>query len=154
MIIMVKMYDNIIPNSEHNLEIDGMPFYIDEWDVTEYTPRRELNETQIALGVPFVSRGKFIPREGTFYTTINIEPEHPDAYYKIFEILNNKICEVYCPLLGGIFTANVTIKPQKDTPSTLKLQIQIKEILTTGKSNIPGEESIENLDTVIIKNGG
>ena len=32
---MVNMYKNlIIPNSEHNLEIDGMPFYIDDWDIT------------------------------------------------------------------------------------------------------------------------
>ena len=56
-------------------------------------------------------------------------------------------------MLGGIFTAGVTILPQKDTPSTLKLQITIKEIIT-GKSSIPGEESTENLDTVIVKNGG
>ena len=42
------MYDNIIPNSEHNLEIDNMPFYIDDWDLNEATPRREINETQIA----------------------------------------------------------------------------------------------------------
>lgn len=150
---MADMYKNIIPDSEHNLEIDGMPFYIDDWDISEYTQRRELNETQIALGVPFVSRGKFIPREGTFYTTIDIEPEHPDAHYKIFAVLNSKPCEVFCPLLGGIFTAGVTIKPQKDTPRTLKLQITIKEIVT-GSSSIPGEESIENLDTVIVKNGG
>ena len=148
------MYKNIIPNSEHNLEIDGMPFYIDDWDLNEATPARELNETQIALGVPFVSRGKFISREGTFYTTINIEANHPDEYYKIFTKLNNKICEVYCPLLGGIFNASVKIKWQKDTPTTLKLQILIKEVIVNGKSNIPGEESIENLDTVIVKNGG
>ena len=31
------MYKNIIPGSEHNLEIDGMPFYIDEWDIANYT---------------------------------------------------------------------------------------------------------------------
>lgn len=152
---MVNMYKNlIIPNSEHNLEIDGMPFYIDDWDITEATQRRELNETQIALGVPFVSRGKFIPREGTFYATVSIEPNHPDVYYKIFTQLNNKLCEVFCPLLGGIFTATVKIQPQKDTPSTLKLQIYIKEVITNGKSNIPGEESLENLDTLIVKNGG
>ena len=151
---MVNMYDNIIPNSEHNLEIDKMPFYIDDWDLNEATPRREINETQIALGVPFNSRGKFIPREGTFYSTIHIEANHPDAYYKIFNKLNNKICEVYCPLLGGIFNATVQIKPQKDTPTTLRVQIWIKEVVTNGKSNIPGEESLENLDTVIVKNGG
>lgn len=150
---MADMYKNIIPNSEHNLEIDGMPFYIDDWDLDEATPRRELNETQIALGVPFVSRGKYIPREGTFYTTIDIEPNHPDMYYKIFAMLNSKPCEVFCPLLGGIFTASVLIKWQKDTPATLKLQIHIKEV-TTGKSNIPGEESVSNLDTSIVKNGG
>ena len=149
-----NMYKHIIPNSEHNLEIEGMPFYIDEWDLNEATPRREINETQISLGVPFVSRGKFIPREGTFYSTINIEPNNPDAYYKIFTKLNNKICEVYCPLLGGIFKATVQIKPQKDTPTTLKVQIWIKEVITNGKSNIPGEESLENLDTTIVKNVG
>ena len=151
---MTEMHDNIIPDSDHNLEIDSMPFYFDDWDIAQYTPQRELNETQIALGVPFVSRGKFIPREGTFYTTIHIEPEHPDLYYKIFERLNNKPCEIYCPLLGGIFTASVKILPQKDTPTTLKLQIYIKEIITNGKSNIPGEESVENLDTTIVKNAG
>lgn len=150
---MADMYKNIIPGSEHNLEIDAMPFYIDDWDIANYTQKRELNETQIALGVPFVTRGKLIPREGTFYTTIDIEPGHPDVYFKIFNQLNNKPCEVYCPLLGGIFTAGVTILPQKDTPSTLKLQITIKEIIT-GKSSIPGEQSTENLDTVIVKNGG
>ena len=151
---MTNMNDHIIPNSEHNLEIDGYPFYLDDWDIGEATPRRELNEMPIALGVPFVTRGKFIPREGTFYTTITIEPNHPDAYYKIFTILNNKICEIYCPLLGGIFNGSVRIRWQKDTPATLKLEITIKEIITNGKSNIPGEESLENLDTVIVKNGG
>ena len=151
---MADMYDNIIPNTEHNLEIDKMPFYIDDWDLNNATPRRERNETQISLGVPFVSRGKFIPREGTFYTTITIEKNHPDMYYKIFTKLNNKICEVYSPLLGGIFNAMVEIKWQKDTPTTLKLQIWIKEVITNGKSNIPGEESIENLDTTIVKNVG
>lgn len=151
---MADMYDNIIPNTEHNLEIDKMPFYIDDWDLNNATPRRERNETQISLGVPFVSRGKFISREGTFYTTITIEKNHPDMYYKIFTKLNNKICEVYCPLLGGIFNAMVEIKWQKDTPTTLKLQIWIKEVITNGKSNIPGEESIENLDTTIVKNVG
>lgn len=151
---MTNMNDHIIPNSEHNLEVDNFPFYVDDWDITQATPERELNETQIALGVPFVSRGKFLPREGTFYTTITIEPNHPDMYYKTFLKLNNKICEVYCPLLGGILDAKVTIKWQKDTPSTLKLQIYIKEVITNGKSNIPGEESLENLDTTIVKNGG
>ena len=133
---MVDMYKNIIPNSEHNLEIEGMPFYIDDWDLNEATPRRELNETQIGLGVPFVSRGKFVPREGTFYSTISIEQNHPDVYFKIFTRLNNKICEVFCPLLGGIFDASVMIKPQKDTPTSLRLQINIKEVITNGKSNI------------------
>lgn len=151
---MTNMYDNIIPNTEHNLEIDKMPFYIDDWDLNNATPRRERNETQISLGVPFVSRGKFISREGTFYTTITIEKNHPDMYYKIFTKLNNKICEVYCPLLGGIFNAMVEIKWQKDTPTTLRLQIWIKEVITNGKSNIPGEESTENLDTTIVKNVG
>ena len=151
---MADMYDNIIPNTEHNLEIDKMPFYIDDWDLNNATPRRERNETQISLGVPFVSRGKFIPREGTFYTTITIEKNHPDLYYKTFTKLNNKICEVYCPLLGGIFNAMVEIKWQKDTPTSLRLQIWIKEVITNGKSNIPGEESIENLDTTIVKNVG
>lgn len=151
---MVDMNKHIIPNSEHNLEIEGFAFYIDDWDLNVATPMREVNETQIALGVPFVSRGKFIPREGTFYTTIFIEPHHPDLYYKTFTRLNNKLCDVYCPLLGGIFTASVQIKWQKDTPTTLKLQISVKEVITNGKSNIPGEESLENLDTVIVKNGG
>lgn len=151
---MVDMNKNIIPDSVHNLEIEGMPFYYDDWDINEATPRRELNETQISLGVPFVSRGKYVAREGTFYATVDIEANHPDEYYKIFTIFNNKICEVYCPMLGGIFKASVTIKWQKDTPTTLRLQIQIKEVRTNGKSNIPGEESVENLDTTIIKNAG
>lgn len=150
---MVGMYDNIIPNTNYNLEIDGMPFFIDDYQITEGTPRRELNETQIALGTNFVSRGKYIAREGTFYTTVLVERDQHDVHYKVFERLNNKPCEVYCPLLGGIFTAKVIIKWEKDTPTTLRLNIQIKEI-PTGKSQIPGEENIENLDTVIVKNGG
>ncbi|MCR5026994.1 MAG: hypothetical protein K6A34_06105 [Methanobrevibacter sp.] len=150
---MTGMYDNIIPNTNYNLEIDGMPFYIDDYQINEGTPRREMNETQIALGTPFVSRGKYVVREGTFYSTVLVERDHHDVHYPIFKRLNSKPCEVYCPLLGGIFTAQVIIKWEKDTPTSLRLSIYIKEI-TTGKSEIPGEEHIENLDTFVVKNGG
>ena len=53
----------------------------------------------------------------------------------------SKPVEVISPEFGGRFDAIVVIKPEHETPDSLKLTINIKEI-PTNDSLIPGEEFI------------
>lgn len=115
-----------IPN--HTIEIDKFPLYAEEIKPIEKYQRRELLRTSILNGSEFTSRGKFIPREFTFVSDIEISLGKPHEYDSIFAAMNNNICYVISKEFGGAFNAEVHITPTHDTPTNLRLDVMIKEI--------------------------
>lgn len=136
---MNELYDfGNVPVNE-NIEIEGCPFYAEDIQPTESYNRRELNRTSILGGTEFVSPGKYIPREFSFTTSILIPEGKPHVHDALFSEMMSKPCEVISPYMGGIFDAEVIIKKSPETPSSIHLDITVKEIPKT-ESNIPNEQ--------------
>lgn len=113
---------------DHSIEIDGFPFYGEEVKPTEKYQRREFLRTSIMNGSEFLSRGAFVPREFTFVSNLDINPQKVDEYDSVFAAMNNNICNVISKEFGGSFNAEVHITPTHDTPANLHLDVKIKEV--------------------------
>ena len=135
----MALYD--IPTDGCNLEIMGYSFFAEDVSPNEAFRRRELNFNSIVGGTKKVTKGEYVGLEFSVTTHVKIDPKTPDMHNKIFEEMMSKPVNVVSPDLGGSFNANVIIKPERDSPSYLKLTISIKEI-PGPQSLIPGEEFI------------
>ena len=102
-------------------------------------------------GGEFVTRGQFMGREFSFTTTLDIDPNKPNMYDKIFQIMENKPCEIVSPYMGDIFNAEVNIEKThpKASPGSLKLDIKIKEIVTP-KTSVVGDAVLEYPSTTTL----
>ena len=81
-------------------------------------------------GGEFVSRGQYVTKEYSFDTIIDIEPEHLDKYLNIFSVMENKICRVTSPYMGGMFNAevNISVTNPESSPHVIECKVKIKEI--------------------------
>lgn len=131
------LYD--VPTDGCNLEIMGYSFFAEEVSATEAFRRRELNYNSIVGGTNKVTKGEYVGLEFSVTTHVKIDPETPNMHNKIFEDIMREPVEVVSPDLGGNFTANVIIKPERESPNYLKLTINIKEV-PSKESKIPGEQ--------------
>lgn len=133
------MYEDLRPGAEENVEINGIPFYAEEITPNESYNRREFNRKSILGGTEHITRGKYIPRDYSFETTIYFPTDHPESYDTIFQEIVSKPVEVISKYMGGKFMAEVIIQKTAETasPNHLRLEIQIKEI--PEKSLIPGD---------------
>lgn len=136
---MSIMYD--VPTKGCNLEIMGWPFYIEEVSANEAFRRRETNVNNIVGGTQKVTKGAYVGLDFSVVTHVKINPHTPNMFNTIFQEMMKGPVNVVSPELGGRFKAMVVIKPEHDTPKSLKLTISIKEI-PDSQSKIPGENFI------------
>lgn len=132
--------NNDFANNNSGVEIDGFLFFPESVDGEESYARREFKRTKIMSGGEFVTRGQYIPKEFSFSTTLDIDPNQPFMYDKIFQIMENKPCEVVSPYMGDVFKAEIQIdkKHPKSAPSSLQLDIKVKEIVDP-KTTVVGD---------------
>ena len=128
-----------VPTDGCNLEIMGYPFYAEEVTPNEAFRRRDYNFNNIVGGTQKVTKGAFVGLDFTIVTHVAVPPNNPKVHNKIFKQMMSKPVKVVSPEIGGSFKAIVTIKPEHDTPKSLKLTINIKEV-PNKKSGIPGEK--------------
>lgn len=146
---MVKSLYNI-PSDGCNLEIMGYPFFIEDVSPNEAYRRREYNFNNIVGGTQIVTPGNYVGLDFTITTHVPVDPDRPDVHNKIFQEMMSKPVTVTSPEVGGLFMAIVVIKPVHETYSSLKLEINIKEI-PDNKSLIPGERFVVPKSRKIIK---
>lgn len=133
---MVSMYD--VPTNGCNLTIMGWPFFVEEITPNEAFRRREMNTNNIVGGTQKITKGAYVGLDFTVVTHIRVRPNKPGMYNNVFRQMMEGPVVVDSPEFGGRFRAMVTIKPEHDSPRSLKLTITIKEVPGT-KSLIPGE---------------
>lgn len=112
------------------VDIDGYLFFPREVQGDESFSHREFQRTKIMSGGEFVSRGQYIPREYSFETIIDINPDELDEYLKIFGLMENRVCRVTSPYMGGMFKAEVMIDVTnpETSPHVIECKVTIKEI--------------------------
>lgn len=125
-------------NSDSGVEIDGFLFFPESVSGDETYARREYKRTKIMSGGEFVTRGQYIPKQFDFKTSLDIDPANPTMYDKVFEIMENKACEIVSPYMGDMFKGEVSIKKTypKASPHTLVLEVKIKEIVTPSATTV------------------
>lgn len=133
------------------VEIDGFLFFPEEVKGEESYARREYNRTKIMSGGEFVTRGQYTPKEYSFTTTLDIDANKPYQYDKLFQIMENKVCEVVSPYMGDVFNATVEIDKThpKASPHSLKLDIKVKEVVDP-KTSIVGDTPIKYPSTTAV----
>lgn len=143
--------NNIYCNNNNGVEIDGFLFFPESVKAEESYARREFKRTKIMSGGEFVTRGQYMPKEFSFTTTLDIDPNQPFMYDKIFEIMENKPCEVISPYMGDNFKAEIQIDKThpKSAPASLKLDIRVKEIVTP-KTTTVGDAILEYPSTTTL----
>lgn len=112
------------------VDIDGYLFFPKQVDGSESFSHREFIRTKIMSGGEFVTRGQYIPKEFSFDTIIDVEPEDLDSYYNIFYEMENKVCTITSPYMGGMFKGEVNIKVTnpETSPHVIECTVTIKEI--------------------------
>lgn len=136
--------NNAYANNNSGVEIDGFLFFPEEVKGEESYARREYKRTKIMSGGEFVTRGQYMPKEFSFTTVLDIDPNQPNMYDKVFQMMENKPCEVISPYMGDIFKAEIQIDKThpKASPSNLKLDIKVKEIVDP-KTSVIGDNVLE-----------
>lgn len=130
--------NNQYATNHSGVEIDGFLFFPEEVGGDESYNRREFKRTDIMSGGQFMTRGKFVPRKFSFNTSLDIDPDNPDMYDKVFEIMENKVCEIVSPYMGGMFKGTVEIDKThpKASPGALKLSITIEEAVDPSATTV------------------
>ena len=117
-------------DNTRGVDIDGYLFFPKQVDGDESFSHREFQRTKIMSGGEFVTRGQYIPKEFSFDTIIDIDPEELDSYINIFSAMENKVCTVTSPYMGGMFKAEVTVSVTnpETSPHVIECKVKIKEI--------------------------
>ena len=86
--------------------------------------------TGVDIGGEFVTRGQYIPKEFTFDTIIDIEPDELDEYLNIFSYMENHVCRITSPYMGGMFKGevNISVTNPESSPHVIECTVHIKEI--------------------------
>jgi hypothetical protein len=112
------------------VDIDGYLFFPKSVDGDESFSHREFLRTKIMSGGEFVTRGQYIPKEFSFDTVIDIKPEQLDDYLNIFGVMENKVCRITSPYMGGMFKGevNIAVTNPESSPHVIECKVKIKEI--------------------------
>ena len=112
------------------VDIDGYLFFPKSVDGDESFSHREFMRTKIMSGGEFVTRGQYIPREFSFDTIIDIEPDELDKYHDIFSKMENRVCTITSPYMGGMFKGevNIAVTNPETSPHVIECKVKIKEI--------------------------
>ena len=112
------------------VDIDGYLFFPKKVDGDESFSHREFNRTKIMSGGEFVTRGQYIPKEFSFDTTIDINPEDLDKYCNIFTEMENRVCTITSMYMGGKFKGEVSVNVTnpESSPHVIECKVKIKEI--------------------------
>ena len=137
--------------NDMGVEIDGFLFFPEEISGGNTYSNREFIRTKIMSGGEFVSRGQYTPREFNFKTTLTLDPNEPYYYDKVFQIMENKHCQIISPYMGDNFKAEVQINKThpKSSPSSLVLDVNVKEIVEP-KASIVGDSELEYPSTTTL----
>ena len=132
--------NNKYANKDSGVEIDGFLFFPEEINGDNSYSNREYNRTKIMSGGEFVTRGQYQPRTFSFKTILALDPDKPNMYDKVFEIMENKPCEVISPYMGDKFNAEIEVNKThpKASPRSLVLDVKISEIVEP-KSTLAGD---------------
>ena len=119
-----------LDDDTRGVDIDGYLFFPKSVQGNESFSHREFLRTKIMNGGEFTSRGQYVCKEFSFDTIIDIDPEELDDYMKIFTIMENKVCRVTSPYMGGMFNAEVkiTVTNPETSPHVIECNVNIKEI--------------------------
>lgn len=134
---MTQLYDNKFKDN-FNIEIDGISLFAENISPEESYNRRETNTVNILGGTQYTQRTNYIAKKFSFTTHLLVEPDRPDVYDKLFQEWMSKPCEIISPEMGGLFNAEVIVKTEHTSPSTLTLTITVTE-LPEQTSNIPND---------------
>lgn len=112
------------------VDIDGYLFFPKSVDGDESFSHREFLRTKIMSGGEFTTRGQYIPKEYSFDTVIDIDPKDLDSYLKIFGKMENRVCRITSPYMGGMFKGevNITVTNPEASPHVIEVKVKIKEI--------------------------
>lgn len=112
------------------VDVDGYLFFPKKVEGDESFSHREFIRTKIMSGGEFVTRGQYIPKEFSFDTVIDINPKDLDDYINIFSTMENKVCTITSPYMGGIFKGevNVNVTNPETSPHVIECKVTIKEI--------------------------
>lgn len=112
------------------VDIDGYLFFPKSVSGDESFSHREFIRTKIMSGGEFTSRGQYIPKEFSFDTVIDINPDELDDYLNIFQKMENRVCRVTSPYMGGMFKAevNISVTNPESSPHVIECKVKIKEI--------------------------
>lgn len=137
--------------NDMGVEIDGFLFFPEEISGGNTYSNREFIRTKIMSGGEFVSRGQYTPREFNFKTTLTLDPNEPYYYDKVFQIMENKHCQIISPYMGDNFKAEVQINKThpKSSPSSLVLDVNVKEIVKP-KASLVGDSELEYPSTTTL----
>lgn len=112
------------------VDIEGYLFFPEKVSGDESFSHREFQRTKIMAGGEFTTRGQYIPKEFSFDTIIDINPDQLDDYINIFSTMENKVCTVTSPYMGGKFKAevNISVTNPETSPHVIECKVKIKEI--------------------------
>ena len=112
------------------VDIEGYLFFPKSVGGDESFSHREFIRTKIMSGGEFVTRGQYIPKEFSFDTIIDIEPDKIDEYRNIFYEMENKVCKITSPYMGGMFKGevNISVTHPETSPHVIECRVKIKEI--------------------------
>lgn len=112
------------------VDIEGYLFFPKSVGGDESYSHREFIRTKIMSGGEFVTRGQYIPKEFSFDTIIDIDPSELDDYHEIFSTMENKVCTITSPYMGGMFKGEVSISVTnpETSPHVIECKVKIKEI--------------------------
>lgn len=143
------------------VDIDGFLFFPREVSGDESFSHREFIRTKIMSGGEFVTRGQYIPREFSFDTYFELEkPEKYEEYRDVFSKMENRVCRITSPYMGGMFKGevNVNVTNPESSPHIIECTVKIKEI-PDAMARLPGDPvisypSINTISDVGIKDRG
>ena len=142
------------------VDIDGYLFFPKKVDSNESFSHREFIRTKIMSGGEFVTRGQYIPKEFSFETIIDIDPDKLDDYLNIFSAMENKVCRITSPYMGGMFKGevNVNVTNPESSPHVIECKVTVKEI-PSAMARLKGDPvinypSINTVSDITIKQRG
>ena len=142
------------------VDIDGYLFFPKQFDSDESFSHREFIRTKIMSGGEFVTRGQYIPKEFSFETIIDIDPDKLDDYLNIFSVMENKVCRITSPYMGGMFKGevNVNVTNPQSSPHVIECKVTVKEI-PSAMARLKGDPvinypSINTVSDISIKQRG
>lgn len=136
------MYSDKIDSKFFNVSIDGLSLIAEDLTPNSSFNRRETARHNIIGGTQRIVRTTYVHRDFSFTSHVRVDPLYPDVYDETFKLWHSKPVEVISKEMGGKFNAECIVKKTHETPSYLRLEIQLIEI--------PDETSLIPNDTISV----